>query len=254
MDKLSNKNVTRLNSWHQIDWNAENAAVKSLRQRIFVASRRNDDPKKVKNLQKLMLRSRANWLVSIRRVTQINRGRRTPGVDREIVTTPEERLDLFNWLETITLNDWTPPPTRRVEIPKGKGKTRSLGIPTIKDRVIQAIVKNALEPEWEAKFEPTSYGFRPGRSTHDAIRDCHAKLCHGTREWVLDADIKGAFDNISHDFLVEAIGHFPAKPLIQKWLKAGVMIDFNLKQTEAGTPQGGVITPPTTLQKALIRC
>src|SRR5688500_13341653 len=111
MDKLNSKNVTRLNSWHHIDWKAEYAAVKSLRQRIFVASRRNDDPKKVKNLQKLMLRSRANWLVSIRRVTQINRGRRTPGVDREVVTTPEERLKLFNWLETITLNDWNPPPT-----------------------------------------------------------------------------------------------------------------------------------------------
>ena len=122
-----------LQDWQLIDWRYVNQDVDNLRQRIFVASRMND-LKKVASLQKLMLRSRASWMWSIRRVTQINKGRRTPGVDREIITTPEERVKLFYWLESITLNEWAPPPTRRVEIPKGNGKTRPLGIPTIRDR------------------------------------------------------------------------------------------------------------------------
>lgn len=244
-DKL-NTNVTELNSWHQVDWETVNTSVKNLRQRIYVASREGDRFK-VKNLQKLILRSRANWLQAIRRVTQINRGRRTPGVDREIVTTPEERLRLFKWLETITLNDWRPPAVQRVEIPKENGKRRPLGIPTVRDRVIQAIVKNALEPDWEARFEGSSYGFRPGRSAHDAIYDTWTALkgnqtgCR--RQWIVDADIKGAFDNISHDFLLEATRYFPARPLIMKWLKAGVMVGLDLTPTEAGTPQGGIISP-----------
>lgn len=167
---MNSSNVTEIKDWQLIDWKKVETDVQKLRYRIFEA-RRDGRMKNLKNLQKLMLRSRANWLLAIRRVTQINKGRRTPGVDREIITKPEERIELFYWLESFPLNDWTPPPTHRVEIPKGKGKTRPLGIPTIRDRVIQAIVKNTLEPEWEAVFEPSSYGFRPGRSTHDAIED-----------------------------------------------------------------------------------
>lgn len=235
-------NEIRLDSWHDIDWLKVSAAVKSLRQRIYVASQRND-LKTVSRLQKLMLRSRANWLQSIRRVTQINKGRRTPGVDQEVVTTPEERLRLLYWLETIKINDWNPPPVQRVEIPKDKGKMRPLGIPTIRDRIIQAIVKNALEPFWEARFESTSYGFRPGRSTHDAIVDIHHTLNRGYKEWVLDADIKGAFDNIDHTALMKVIGNFPARFVINRWLKAGVMKGQDLSPTEMGTPQGGIISP-----------
>lgn len=233
---------TKLQDWQLIDWQYVNNDVQNLRQRIFVASR-NNDLKQVGSLQKLMLRSRANWMWSIRRVTQINKGRRTPGVDREVITRPKERVKLFYWIEGQTLNQWNPPPARRVEIPKAPGKTRPLGIPTVRDRIIQAIVKNALEPFWETRFEATSHGFRPGRSTQDAIVDVWNGLQSGRRDWVLDADIKGAFDNIDHDKLMELIGLFPARFLVRKWLKAGVMIGMDLTPTDTGTPQGGIISP-----------
>jgi RNA-directed DNA polymerase len=144
MEKLE-KNVTQLNSWHEVDWTRVQANVKSLRERIFVASKEND-LKRVSRLQKLMIRSRSNWLVSIRRVTQLNKGRWTPGVDKEVYSTPEERLELFRWLETIRINDWNPPAVRRVYIAKDNGRKRPLGIPTVKDRIIQAIVKTAFLP------------------------------------------------------------------------------------------------------------
>jgi len=127
---------------------------------------------------------------------------------------------------------------------QGGGKKRPLGIPTIHDRAMQAIVKNALEPYWEARFEPASYGFRPGRSCHDAI----AKVFNIARpnkrkKWVLDADIEGAFDSISHERLLETIGPFPARELIRRWLKAGYVEAGTLYQSEAGVPQGASSAP-----------
>lgn len=244
-DKFVNVTDNRISDWQLIDWKKVEEDVQNLRYRIFEA-RRTGRMKDLKNLQKLMLRLRANWLLAIRRVTQINRGRRTPGIDREVITTGEQRIKLYDWLENLTINEWNPPPTRRVEIPKEKGKTRPLGIPTIRDRIIQAIVKNALEPEWEAIFEPTSYGFRPGRSTHDAIYNvwvAYSSRDKVQKDWVLDADIKGAFDNINHNYLIQKLGHFPARMLVKKWLKAGVMKGLDFSPTETGTPQGGIISP-----------
>ena len=187
-------NVTELDSWHDIDWLEVEYTVKQLRSQIFIASRDND-LRRVGNLQKVMLRSQANRLLAVRRVTQINKGRRTPGVDKRVYETPAERLGLAKELVTIRINDWNPPPVQRVSIPKGKGKVRRLGIPTQIDRCLQAIVKNALEPEWEARFEPSSYGFRPGRSAHDAVEDVWLSTNKGKRPWIVDADIKGCFDH-----------------------------------------------------------
>ncbi len=231
----------KLTRWNDIDWFNTIDAVKGLRQQIFRASK-SGDKRKLKSLQRLMLKSKANAAVSVRQATQVNKGRGTPGTDDRIALTGELRTELMH--EILSIDDWTPQPARRVNIPKANGKTRPLGIPAIADRCKQAMVKNALEPQWEARFEPCSYGFRPSRSCHDAIgRIFRVALPHGNKKWVVDADIKGAFDNISHEHLLDQLQGFPELGLIEKWLRAGVMIEGIFQETVMGTPQGGVISP-----------
>lgn len=231
----------RAKKWHDIPWRDVQKRVTNLRRRIFRATQR-QEWNKVRSLQKLMLRSRSNLLVSVRRVTQDNKGKATAGVDHQTVLTPEGRLALVRRLSRYKI--WKVKPTRRVYIPKTGGESRPLGIPTISDRVIQAMVKNALEPSWEARFESNSYGFRPGRSCHDAIKHCWLLLNgNSVRPWVLDADIRGAFDNIDHHFIMKAIGQMPGRELVRQWLKAGYVEEQILHATETGTPQGGVISP-----------
>jgi RNA-directed DNA polymerase len=228
-------------NWDQIDWAHCTGYVRKLRQAIFRATREGDLPK-VRTLQRIMLRSHENRCLAVRRVTQENRGKYTPGVDRVTVKTPKARGELVDTLANH--EPWKPLPARRVYIPKANGKQRPLGIPAVIDRCLQAIVKNALEPFWEAKFEDSSYGFRPGRGCHDAVeRIYNLASAKGNRRWVLDADIRGAFDNIDHGKLLELIGNFPARELVRQWLKAGYLEDGVFHDTEAGTPQGGVISP-----------
>lgn len=226
--------------WSSIDWKQANQNVNNLRQRIFRATEEGDW-KKVKSLQKLMLRSHSNVVTSVRRVSQTNQGKNTPGVDKLVVKTPAERAKLVD--EIASLTPWQSKPAKRVYIPKSNGKMRPLGIPVIRDRAMQAIVKNALEPCWEAQFEAASFGFRPGRSAHDAMVSVYDAMKFKKKPYVIDADIKGAFDNISHDFLLETIGDFPAKELIKQWLKAGYVEMGKYHETTSGTPQGGVISP-----------
>ena len=232
--------------WDAIDWRACEQNVRRLRQRIFNAAREQDWPK-VRNLQKLMLRSRANTLVSVRQVTQRNAGRRTAGIDGEVAMTPEDRAGVAVRVHQ-SRSSWHPRAVRRVYIPKAsnRAKLRPLGIPVIMDRCHQQRVRHALEPEWEARFEPRSYGFRPGRGCQDAIAAIY-NACKGPQArhvWALDADLAAAFDRIDHDHLLGSLGSFPARDLIRGWLKAGVFEPGKgFAPTVEGTPQGGVISP-----------
>ena len=232
-------------AWEQVDWRHHEEQVRRLRGRIFKAVQDGNWPL-ARSLQKLMLRSWSNTLVSVRQATQRNTGRRTAGIDGLVALTSQARAEMAVHVHA-TIGSHRPLPVRRVHIPKAsdKAKTRPLGIPAISDRCHQARVRNALEPEWEARFEPRSYGFRPGRGCHDAIESLF-KTLYGKagRVWILDADLAAAFDKVSHGHLLGMIGGFPAREMVARWLKAGVFeAGKGFTPTEEGTPQGGLISP-----------
>ncbi|MBD2013392.1 group II intron reverse transcriptase/maturase [Microcoleus sp. FACHB-53] len=235
------KSDSQLNTegWKAIDWRIAERYVFKLQKRIYAASR-HGDVKRVRKLQKTLMRSWYNRVLSVRRVTQDNTGKKTAGVDGKKSLSPAARLELAGQLKLTGKSR----PTRRVWIPKpGKEEKRPLGIPTMYDRALQAVVKAALEPEWEAVFEPNSYGFRPGRSCHDAIK--HIKNCIQSKaKFVLDADIAKCFDRINHEALLRKIKtKGKVRQQIKAWLKSGVIDQGAFTATSEGTPQGGVISP-----------
>jgi RNA-directed DNA polymerase len=232
---LNNQTV----EWKDLNWRKLERVTFKLQKRIFQASTRGD-VKAVRKLQKTLIRSWSAKCIAVRRVTQDNQGKNTAGVDGVKALTPKQRTNLVGKLKLTGKAK----PTRRVNIPKpGTTETRPLGIPTINDRALQALVKLALEPEWEAKFEPNSYGFRPGRSCHDAIGAIFDSIRHKAK-YVLDADIAKCFDRIDHKALLSKIHTYPTlSRQIKKWLKAGYCVRNELFPTNEGTPQGGVISP-----------
>ncbi|MEG4627140.1 group II intron reverse transcriptase/maturase [Microcoleus sp. w1-18aA5] len=239
MNKPKSDSKLKTEGWKDINWRQAEKYVFKLQKRIYAASCCGD-VKRLRQLQKTLMRSWYNRVLAVRRVTQENQGKKTAGVDGIKLLSPVARLQLAGQLRLTGKSQ----PTRRVLIPKpGTTEKRPLGIPTIYDRARQAVVKAMLEPEWEARFEPGSYGFRPGRSCQDAIK--HIKNCIQTKaKYVLDADIAKCFDCINQEELLHKLNTFPSlRRQIKAWLKSGVVDAGEFIATSFGTPQGGVISP-----------
>src|SRR5450759_167611 len=223
--------------WHAIDWESANHNVRRLQASIVKATKEKKWGK-VKALQRLLTHSFSGKALAVRRVTE-NQGKNTPGVDRIIWNTPHKKI---NAIYSLRQRDYHPQPLRRIYIPKKNGKKRPLGIPVMRCRSMQALYLLALDPIAETTADPNSYGFRPGRSTADAIEQCFCMLAkQKSPQWILEGDIKGCFDTISHEWLLTNIPM--DKSILKQFLKAGYVSEHNLFQTNSGTPQRSIISP-----------
>jgi len=224
-------------AWLQADWDHITTEVNRLQVRIAKATQAGRWGK-VQALQRLLSRSHSGKMLAVKRVTE-NRGKSTPGVDGKVWSTPAAK---FKGMLSLRHHGYRPMPLRRVYIPKSNGQRRALGIPCMRCRAMQALWKLALEPVAECSADPNSYGFRPERSTADAIEQCFVTLAKRVSpQWILEGDIRGCFDNISHAWLAQ---HIPMdKAILRKWLEAGYVDAGSLFESTAGTPQGGIISP-----------
>src|SRR5579885_2033238 len=223
--------------WHTIEWTRAQRIVRRLQARIVQATQAGRWGK-VKALQHLLTHSFSGKAMAVRRVTE-NDGKKTSGVDGVLWNTPEKKATA---VRSLKQRGYKPQPLRRVYIPKSNGQKRPLGIPTMKDRAMQALYLLALDPIAETTADRHSYGFRKERSCADALEQCFLALARpGCAQWILEGDIKSCFDRISHEWL---LANVPMdKVILRLWLKAGYMDKHAFYVTEEGTPQGGICSP-----------
>ena len=239
MNKPKSDSVSNTEGWKTINWRKAEKYIFKLQKRIYAASRCGD-VKRLRKLQKTLMRSWSNRILAVRRVTVENQGKKTAGVDGIKSLSPAARLKLAGRLKLTGKSK----PTRRIWIPKhGSNAKRPISKPTIESIALHAVVTAVLSPEWDALFEQGSYGFRPGRSCQDAIK--HIKICILTKaKYVLDADVAKCFDCINHNELLRKVNTFPSlRRLIKAWLKSGVIDKGVFTATSSGAPQGGVLSP-----------
>ena len=235
----ASSNVT---DWETINWIKAEKYVDKQQKRIYKAEV-NKDRRKVRNIQRMLTNSKAVIVLAVRRVTETNKGRKTPGIDGFRALTDKEKGELVDKLLTMDIYKHNPKPTLRKYIPKKGNKLRALGIPTIIDRIYQEIVRILLEPQAEANFEPISYGFRPNRGVYDAIERIYTNIRKDNWCWVFEGDFRACFDNLSHDFILKKLKGFPLIKLVEKFLKAGYVDNNVFNTTDKGTPQGGLLSP-----------
>lgn len=237
------RHIKKLNSesWRKLPWKKFRRNLFRLQKRVWKAVRAGDK-RKARSLQKLILRSQSARFLAIRQVTQLNQGKKTAGIDGKTALKFSERFELEKVLQQH-VKDWKHQGLREIPIPKKDGTTRMLKVPTINDRAWQCLAKYALEPAHEATFHARSYGFRTGRSAHDAQKFLFDNLkskCNGIQKRVIELDIKKCFDRISHTCIMEnLIAPQKLKLGIFRCLKSGTNVEF----PEQGTPQGGVVSP-----------
>jgi len=229
-------------NWTAIKWHKVEKYVDKLQKQIYRAVSE-ENFRKVRHLQIMLVNSKAALLLAIRRVTQINKGKRTSGIDGYRALNDKKRVELFDVMKCMNIELHNPKPAYRRYIRKKNGKLRSLGIPVIKDRIYQEIVRMVLEPQVEVNFEPTSYGFRPRRGCHDAVGRIMNNIMHGNWSWIFEGDFKSCFDTLDHNFILKEIKGFPLYNLVEKFLKAGYVDNNVLHNSNKGTPQGGILSP-----------